>query len=353
MNAIVVTQLHEPLPRSSHPLAVCFARAPWHVPLFRARCPALHPGSGASTLANSKMNLKQLEYFVRVAELGSFGKAAMQLNMTQPALSRQVRLLETDLRATLLIRNGRGVVLTEIGKRLFDHGVSILRLVASVTEDIEAARDEPSGHIVLGLPPSMTRRLTPFLVDTFRRELPAASLAIVEGLSTHLVEWIAMGRVDLGLIHNPQPNPAIEITPVLDEALGLVSRATRGDAKAKPLPFSQLADYPLILPGHTHAMRRLLDTQAAMSGVKLNIALEVSSVPSILDLVNAGYGHAVLPQTALAASDRPKAFTLRPFKDPMLTSTLCLAESAHKPTSRLVRQTARLLREIVSHAESL
>src|ERR1700761_3006814 len=91
------------------------------------------------------MNLKQLEYFVRVAELGSFGKAALQLNMSQPALSRQVRLLETDLRTTLLIRNGRGVVLTEIGKRLFDHGLRVLQLVTSVAEDIEAARDEPSG----------------------------------------------------------------------------------------------------------------------------------------------------------------------------------------------------------------
>jgi LysR family nitrogen assimilation transcriptional regulator len=299
------------------------------------------------------MNLKQLEYFIRVAESGSFGKAAVQLNMTQPALSRQVRLLETDLRATLLIRNGRGVVLTDIGKRLFDHGVSILQLVATVSEDIEAARDEPSGHIVLGLPPSMTRRLTPFLVDTFRREFPAASLAIVEGLSTHLVEWIAMGRVDLGLVHNPQPNPAIEITPVRDEALGLLSRATHRDPKIKSLPFSELPKYPLILPGHTHAMRRLLDAQAARSGLKLNIVMEVSSVPSILDLVDAGYGHAVLTPTAPAVSDRPEAFTLRPFNDPMLTSTLCLAASAHKPVTRLVRQTSILLREIVSHKESL
>lgn len=299
------------------------------------------------------MNLKQLEYFVRVAELGSFGKAAMRLNMTQPALSRQVRLLETDLRATLLIRNGRGVVLTEVGKRLFDHGVSVLRLVSSVVEDIEAARDVPSGHIVLGLPPSLTRRLTPVLVDTFRRELPEASLAIVEGLSTNLVEWIAMGRVDVSLVYKPEANPAIEVTPVLDEALGLVSRATRGGAKAKPLPFARLPEFPLILPGHTHAMRRLLDTQAALSGVKLNIALEISSVPSILDLVEAGYGHAILPKTALAASDRPTAFSLRPLNDPLLTSTLYLAVSAQKPVTPLIRQTSQLLREIVAHNKPL
>ena len=159
------------------------------------------------------MNLKQLEYFVHVAELGSFSKAALILNVAQPALSRQVRLLETDLHFTLLKRNGRGVVLTDVGQRLFDHSVGILQLVARVTEELEATRDEPSGRIVIGLPPSFGRLLTLPLVECFKKTLPKARLAIVEGLSTHLTEWIATGRVDLGLIYNPEANAAIEVTP--------------------------------------------------------------------------------------------------------------------------------------------
>ena len=75
------------------------------------------------------MNLKQLEYFVQVAEIGSFSKAAVVLDIAQPALSRHVRSLETDLKTYLFTRNGRGVTLTEPGKRLFDHSVAILRLV--------------------------------------------------------------------------------------------------------------------------------------------------------------------------------------------------------------------------------
>src|SRR5512133_3444828 len=171
------------------------------------------------------MNLKQLEYFVRVAEFGSFSKAALILNIAQPALSRQVRLLETDLHVTLLTRTGRGVVLTEAGKRLFDHSIGILQLVARATEDIEAARDVPSGRIVIGLPPSMGRMLTLPLVEGFKRALPKARLVIVEGLSTHLSEWIATGRVDLGLVINPEANLALEVTPLLDEPLGLVGPA--------------------------------------------------------------------------------------------------------------------------------
>ena len=293
------------------------------------------------------MNLKQLEYFVNVAELGSFSKAAIILNIAQPALSRQVRLLETDLRVTLLMRNGRGVVLTEAGQRLFDHSVGILQLVARVREDIDATRDEPAGRIVVGLPPSMGRMLTLPLVEGFRRALPKARLAIVEGLTTHLAEWISTGRVDLGLLHNPEPQAGLEVTPVLDEPLGLVSPAVRAGRKKATVSFAELIRYPLIVPERTHAIRKLLETEAALAGHKLNIAMEVSSVQSILELVRAGHGHAVLMSTALAASGQPGAFVLRPLTEPRLTSTLCLAVSAHKPATPLLKHALRLLRELI------
>jgi LysR family nitrogen assimilation transcriptional regulator len=297
------------------------------------------------------MNLKQLEYFVRVAELGSFSKAALILNIAQPALSRQVRLLETDLHATLLQRTGRGVVLTEAGKRLFDHSIGILQLVSRVREDIESSRDEPAGRIVVGLPPSMGRLLTLPLVEGFRRALPSARMAIVEGLSTHLSEWISTGRVDLGVLHNPESQAALEITPILDEPLGLVSPAKGGSGRKVSLggtaKLSELTRFPLILPERTHALRKLIETQAALTGHKLNVDLEISSVQSILDLVRAGHGHAILTPSAVAASGEPKAFRLRTLVEPRITSTLCLAVSAHKPATPLSRRVFRMLRELI------
>jgi LysR family nitrogen assimilation transcriptional regulator len=293
------------------------------------------------------MNLKQLEYFVRVAELGSFSKAALILNIAQPALSRQVRLLETDLHVTLLNRNGRGVVLTEPGKRLFDHSVGILQLVSRATEDIEAARDVPTGRIVIGLPPSIGRMLSLPLVENFRHALPGARLAIVEGLSTHLTEWIATGRIDIGLVLNPEPNPAIEVTPVREEPLGLVGPAQGHGKKAVPIALSEVVKYPLIMPERSHALRKLLETRAALAALKLDVSLEISSVQSILDLVAAGHGYAVLSQTALTASGRPDIFDFRPVVKPTLTSTFFLAVSAHKPATPLGRQVFRMLQELV------
>ena len=270
------------------------------------------------------MNLRQLEYFVQVAELGSFSKAAAILDVAQPALSRQVRALETELGDYLFVRNGRGVALTEAGKRLFDHSVAILQLVSHARQDLGASRDLPVGQVTIGLPPSIGRIVTVPLIDRFRTELPNARLAVVEGLSTHVVEWVTTGRVDLGVVYNPEAQSGIDITPLRQEALGLVSRADDAAPRGKrapapvsqPLSLRQLPDYPLIVPERVHAMRRLLETQAALAGIKLDIAWEVSSIPSIIELVKAGYGHAVLTASGVAALAGAGEVTLRPLVDP-------------------------------------
>jgi LysR family transcriptional regulator, nitrogen assimilation regulatory protein len=298
------------------------------------------------------MNLNQLEYFVHTAEMGSLSKAAIVLNIAQSALSRQIRLLEADLHVTLLLRNGRGVVLTEAGKRLFDHSIAILQLVSRVREDIDATRDEPVGRIVVGLPPTMGRMLTLPLVEGFKRVLPKARLAIVEGLSTHLAEWVSTGRVDIGLLHNPESQESLEIIPVLQEPLVLVSPAGSKVSRKATVNFEDLIHYPLIVPERAHAIRKLIETQAALTGLKLQVAWEISSVRSILDLVRAGHGHAVLSRNAITIDQQPEAFILRPLAQPQLMSTLCLAISAHKPVTPLTKHVMHLLRELITKSPS-
>jgi LysR family transcriptional regulator, nitrogen assimilation regulatory protein len=294
------------------------------------------------------MNLKQLEYFVQVAELGSFSKAAGVLEVAQPALSRQVRALETELKQQLFARNGRGVALTDAGKRLFDHSVAVLQLVSHAREDLGASRDAPVGRVTIGLPPSIGRQLTLPLIDRFKKDLPSARLSIVEGLSTHIVEWVTTGRIDVGMVYNPEAQPGLEITPLLQEALGLVSHAPKGKRRVTtPLPMAELSRYPLIVPERVHAMRRLLETQAALAGVKLDIAWEVSSVPSIIDLVCAGYGHAVLTASGVAASGRAAQLAIRRLVDPTPTSVLCLVTSAHKRPTPLGERTMTLASSLV------
>jgi LysR family transcriptional regulator, nitrogen assimilation regulatory protein len=296
------------------------------------------------------VNLRQLESFVRVAELGSFSKAARVLDIAQPALSRQVRLLETDLRETLLLRNGRGVALTPSGRRLFEHGVQILQQVAQARADLGAQRDAPVGQVTIGLPPSIGRRLTQPLIEAFRAQMPQARVTIVEGLSAHIAEWIASGRADLGLIYNPEPSPALEITPLLREPLCLVQPRQRGSKKAPPatVALRDLAGVPLIVPERHQSLRRLLESQATLCGVPLAISCEVSSSPSIIDLVCARMGNAVLHAGAVAASGRAGELAVRRIVEPELPSVLCLAQSATKPPTPLTRQAQRMLTALVA-----
>ena len=165
------------------------------------------------------VDLKQIAYFVQIADLGSFTRAASVLCIAQPALSRQVRRLEVELRQPLFDRNGRGVTLTPAGTRLLAHGRGILQQVERARQDLEDQRGAASGLLSIGLPPSISRTLTAPLVETFRARFPRATLSIVEGLSTYTLEWLAQGRIDCAVVYNAVPTAAVELQPVLQEQL--------------------------------------------------------------------------------------------------------------------------------------
>ena len=294
------------------------------------------------------MNLTQLETFVHVAEHGSFSKAALVLGVAQPALSRQVRALEVELREPLFLRHGRGVRLTETGRRLLDHGHAILHLVAQTKEDLAANRDEPVGHISIAMPPTLARFQTLPLIRAFRKEMPRARLTIVEGFSMHITEWLASGRADLGLVYNPEPLPALEIRPLRVERLCLVSPVH--DAPAGPVTLRQLSNYPLVMPERGQIFRKLVESAAAMAGVQLRIEWEVSSVPAILDLVGAGIGHAALAEDAIRPFQHLKRLAVTPFVQPGIKITLCLATPAQRRATPLRQRTAQLLEQLVRTA---
>jgi LysR family nitrogen assimilation transcriptional regulator len=294
------------------------------------------------------MNLNQLETFVHVAEHGSFSKAALVMGVAQPALSRQVRALEIELREPLFLRHGRGVQLTETGRRLLDHCHAILHLVTQAREDLAAHRDEPVGQISIAMPPTLARFHTLPLIRAFRKEMPKARLAIIEGFSTHITEWLASGRADLGLVYNPEPLPALEIAPLRDERLCLVSPAHGGPAG--PVPLRQLAKYPLVMPERGQIFRKLMESAAALAGVQLRVEWEVSSVPAILDLVSAGMGHAALAEDAIRPFPQFKRLAVRPFVQPEIRITLCLVTPAQRRATPLRQRTAALLTRLVHGA---
>jgi LysR family nitrogen assimilation transcriptional regulator len=294
------------------------------------------------------MDLKQLEYFVHVAEFGSFTRSSRYLRVAQPALSRQVRALEVELRQTLFERNGRGVTLTEAGQRLLEHARGIALQVQRARLDLEQQRGALSGRLVIGLPPSVSRTLAGALVRAFRERFPMASFGIVEGLSDHLLEWLNVGRVDFALVYSALAGAAVELTPLQVEKLYLV--AARPHERGQRLvgssvSLAQVAKTELVIPALPHSIRMLVDSTLAEAGLKARGALEIDSVPTMLDLVQHDGFHAVLTLNAIQRSGHKDSFQARPIGE--LSVTLRLATSSQRPRGALMDAAIDLLRELV------
>ncbi|MEP6885691.1 MAG: LysR family transcriptional regulator [Gammaproteobacteria bacterium] len=295
------------------------------------------------------MDLKQLEYFRHVAELGSFTRAAAFLSVVQPALSRQVRQLEVELGQNLFDRNGRGVVLTDAGTRLLEHTRGILMQVGRARQDLEDQKNGDSGHFVLGLPPSLGRSVTVPLVKAFGRLLPNASLATVEGLSAYMLEWLSIGRVDCALVYNAPASPGLDLQPLLDEQLYLIAPlADKSRRKTrKTVNLAELADYPLVIPSRPHSIRMSVENALAGVDVKIKVAHEIECIPAVVDLVRQGHGYGVLPLNAVKSSPWADEVVVKPIIAPTLTSSLSIAISAQRPKSPLMRKSIDVIRDIV------
>ncbi len=289
------------------------------------------------------MDLRQLDYFVHVAELGSFSKAASLLSIAQSALSTRVRQLEVELKQPLLHRNGRGVTPTDAGKRLLQHARGILLQVHRTRDELAEFRSTPAGHLVLGLPPTIAKLLTLPWLREFRTCFPTATIGVMEGLSASILEWLSAGRIDIGMVFNPVPSPGIEIVPLMEEPMFLVGAKRESRPPAKAVPLRKLPRYPLVAPSRPNANRMRIEAELAHFGLKPTIVLEIDGVPTMLDVVREGYGYTVLPLTTLRPHDPDDSFSIQAIVRPKLMIQISLVTSAQRPMTPLTRQVLALL----------
>lgn len=291
------------------------------------------------------MNLKQLEYFVRVSELGSFTQASNVLDIAQPALSRQVRLLEVELRQTLLVRNGRGATTTDAGKVLLGHARGVLHQIERATEEMGRVRGTLAGRVALGIPPGLTKILTVPLIRELRARLPDATLTISDALSVTMQESLVAGRLDIALLFNATPSADVNTFPLAEEDLYLIRTKDSGSTQSSIL-LRDLPDYPLVIPTRPHALRMIVESELAEIGCRPTIALEISCISSILELVADGAGSAVLSRHAVNSLGKRGSFSLQPIIKPRLRSKISLAVSAQRPATLTQRTVQDLIVEV-------
>lgn len=238
------------------------------------------------------MTLTQLRYFLAIATAGTMSAAARQVGIAQPALSLQIAHLEAELGQKLFARHGRGMSLTEMGRRLQSRATEILRHVELAKEELADDTESPSGTVSIGMATAANMAFSVDLLISVRRRFPRLKVQLVESMSGFLLEWVERGRIDMAIVYDVPPHGSLLIERLATEELFLIGspEAELGSS----VPFPELAGIPLIIPGKQHRLGQLIHRLAVAEKLALNIAAEVDSTYTIKKLVTHNEGYTIL-----------------------------------------------------------
>ena len=264
------------------------------------------------------MELRQLRYLVRVIELGSISRAALDLELVQSALSQQISRLESELSTRLLQRSSKGVTPTEAGLAFFREAQLVLRHAEQAVRSAQESR--LSGSVSVGMAPTTAAVLGLPLLRAMRERYPDVRLHVVESLSGHLTAMLNARQLDLAILFDSQAGRRWSVMPLLEEKLFLIeSRQPTSVTAAKPpkrMSVAQLAGLPLILPTGSHGLRSTLEGAFARAKCKPNVVAEIDSLAMLMDAVDNGLGCTVQPWAAVGRyADAAQRFKLTEISD--------------------------------------
>lgn len=282
--------------------------------------------------------------FAKVAELGSLSRASAALDMPPSVVSRHIAQLEAESGSRLFRRTGRGVVLTELGERIYPRVKALILEAEQLADDIRTSRGIPMGEVRLGLLPSTVALLAGPLFAEARKQFPEVQLHITEGSSAQLEEWLNEGRLDLALLLREE-NTASADEPVLTQLpLLLIVPLGHPLASRKTIAFNEVLTLPLVLPSHPHPLRSRLETLARQHGAALKIGAEADSIHLQHQIVAHGGGLAITAGH-LSEPERQRLATLH-IVDPVLSRSVVLGTTLHRPSTQALREVSRLILDI-------
>jgi len=246
------------------------------------------------------MDVRQLEALLAVAEAGSFTAAADQLHTVQSNVSEHVRQLEAELGVQLLVRGRRGTVPSEFGIRVIERARAVRSEIEALYKDLSMLQGLETGHATLGVVGTVSRLLVPMVVSEMRKTAPGVSLRLTEGASERLAGDVADRQLANAVVTEPVSDARLHVEHLRDEALvALVPSAMLSTAR-EPIALTELAHETLILPPAGNPLRDEVETAARAEDIELRVPIEVEGIRLIADLVGAGVGVSILPETAVA-----------------------------------------------------
>lgn len=289
------------------------------------------------------MELHQLLYFAAVARHLHFTRAAAELHVAQPSVSQQIRKLEVELGVRLFHRMKRAVALTPAGEALLPWALRVLADVDRARAEMQELAGLRRGHLAVGAPPSASTVLLPPALGAFHARHPGVSLTLREAGSGDLLRLLAQGELDLALIILPVKHPALETTPLFDEELVLAVPPAHELAERESVGVAALRSTPFVMFRDGYDLREATYAACRRAGFEPIVALEGGEMDSVLRLVAAGLGVAIVPNMVIELGGAVAGVRLAP---PRLTRTLALANRRDRPLSRAARELASIVRDL-------
>lgn len=291
------------------------------------------------------MDIKQLRYFIAIAEEGSLSAAAQRVNVAQPSLSQHVLSLERELGVQLLERSPRGVSLTHSGEILLAHARDIARGLDAAVAEVRQSSADPVGDVSFGLPSSVSMVLSVPLAETVRIELPKVRLRAIEAMSGFIQTWLEDMSIDIGILYDISSVRHLSHVHLMTEELQFFSGVDAWPFDSEPGSPVRLADLEqieLVLPSGHHGLRIMIERVIRSSGVRLNVATEMDALSQIKTMVARGSGHTILaPAAALDCVERGE-LVMAPIVEPSMVRPVYLVRNPAKPVTAASREVERI-----------
>lgn len=295
------------------------------------------------------MEIRQLRYFMTVAELKSFSRASSVAHIAQPALSRQIRKLEAELGVALFDRDGRGVALNHTGQEFYRRISVLMQDLCQVKADVQASRKVPLGEVTLAVPQQLGSRFIANVVTKFRAQYSSASLKVVDGWSSQICEWLEFGRVDVGIVCDPKERGELRSQQVFLEELYLVGAVGDPLVSQKDCPFDRIAGLPLIMPDRPSRLRDRVEAEALKRDMHITVEVELDSIGAIKELVRSGNGYSIMSRTAVSQEIERGELAAARIVQPFISRPVVIAVS---PKARLSLLSEKLIELLNSELEA-
>lgn len=290
------------------------------------------------------MKLRQIQYFVSLARTKTFSEAAERVNVSQPALSQQIKKLENELEVSLVERMGKSIKLTEQGQNFLREAMKVLDSVRSAEASVHTDDDFSGGQLKLGIIPTIAPYFLPTLMEQLNPESGEIELTIQEQQTDTLLQQLKIGEVDHLLLSPPIPEEGIDIKRIGSESFYLAVSEDEPIAGEDEITVDDITDAPILLLEEGHCLRDQTLSFCERQNVKPNVVFQGSSMQSILNLIEAGFGYTFVPDMVIQEKNHSRIRFI-PFDDPKPARDIILVRRKSTEPTELDRHVYNIVEE--------